>query len=321
MKKHQTEKSQKLNSWNNEKWEATNNPDTEDNNLDVNQVRKYEHLKQRYYYAVIQFDTPRTADHIYKNCDGSEFLLSGMNLDLRYIPEDLEFPYAAFKTCKTLPNKTLSQIENYISRADSHTTIDLTWEQPDNSRYQHLYNMGDEEMDKAEVNNFLASETESDSDSDGEKVLTAKEKRKLLIGKKSAKETGSSFQDFGKKGKKDDLMIVFKTGLEADDGKKNWRNRIDSDDLLVDKPKKPKFKKKSAKVDQGEALGKRDKEEIEIIAGGGDFKEDFQVDLADARFQGLFADHDLAIDPTHAEYKKEKIGVVLGEKLKRKKIH
>ena len=115
-------------------------------------------------------------------------------------------------------------------------------------------------------------------------------------------------------------MIVFKSGLEADDGK-NRKRRRDSDDDLVEQPKKPKFKKKSAKVDQGEALGKRDKEEIEIIAGQGEFREEFQPDLADTRFQGLFADRDLAIDPTHAEYKKDKIGVVLGEKLKRKKVY
>jgi hypothetical protein len=310
-----------MNSYQNEEWQATNNPDDEQNSLNVNMVRKYELLKQRYYYAVIQFDSPRTADHIYKNCDGTEFLLSGLSLDLRYIPEYLEFPFPPEKVCKTLPTKTLTQIENYISRADSHTTIDLTWEQPDNSRYQHLYNMGDDELDKAEVNNFLASETESDSDSEDEGGLSSKQKRKLLLGKGS-KGTGNNFQDFGRKGnkKKEDLMIVFKSGLEADDGK-NRRRRGDSDDDLVEQPKKPKFKKKSAKVDQGEALGKRDKEEIEIIAGQGEFREEFKPDLADTRFQGLFAERGFAIDPTHAEYKKDKIGVVLGEKLKRKKVY
>jgi len=30
---------------------------------------------------------------------------SGLSIDLRYIPEDLEFPYPPEKICKTMPTK------------------------------------------------------------------------------------------------------------------------------------------------------------------------------------------------------------------------
>lgn len=95
-------KSKKQNSYMNEDWTASNNMEDE-NSLNVNLVRKYELTKQKYYYAVIELDNTKTADYIYKQCDGSEFMMSGLSIDLRYIPEDLVFPYAPKKVCKALP--------------------------------------------------------------------------------------------------------------------------------------------------------------------------------------------------------------------------
>lgn len=42
--------------------------------------------------------------------------------------------------------------------------------------------------------------------------------------------------------------------------------------------------------------------------------------MLDERFQGVFKDKDLALDPTHKEYNKEKMGELINEKLRRKKL-
>lgn len=60
----------------------------------------------RYYYAVVECDSSATADYIYKACDRLEFELSSNVLDLRFIPDDMEFKHpprdiATEVTCRT----------------------------------------------------------------------------------------------------------------------------------------------------------------------------------------------------------------------------
>ena len=57
----------------------------------LNALRQYQRNKLKYYYAVVVCDSIATAKTIYKACDQVPFETIGVNLDLRYIPDDMEF--------------------------------------------------------------------------------------------------------------------------------------------------------------------------------------------------------------------------------------
>ena len=52
-------------------------------------VHQLERLK--YFYAVCETDSAETADTIYKELDGQEYGETGVRVDLRFIPDEIEF--------------------------------------------------------------------------------------------------------------------------------------------------------------------------------------------------------------------------------------
>ena len=65
--------------------------------LNRSRLRAYEKERLKYFYAVIECDNKKTADEIYKQCDGNQFEHSNIQFDLRFIPDDLVFDKGMLK--------------------------------------------------------------------------------------------------------------------------------------------------------------------------------------------------------------------------------
>ena len=68
-------------------------------------LRKYELDRLRYFFGVVACDSARTAEHLYNECDGAEFESSSLPLDLRFIPEDMQFERKPRDRATELPPK------------------------------------------------------------------------------------------------------------------------------------------------------------------------------------------------------------------------
>ena len=86
-----------------------------------NKLRKYQINRLRYYYAVAEFDSVRTAVSVYEQLDGFEYLNSSVQLDLRFIPNDMQFDDEPDNRCTALPDLHFYKAPEFINTALQQT--------------------------------------------------------------------------------------------------------------------------------------------------------------------------------------------------------
>lgn len=145
-------------------------PDTTDPVI-RERLRKYQLNRLKYYYAVVECDTLETAAHIYKECDGLEYETSAVRLDLRFIPDSTTFDSDQIHDqCTQAPDKSLYKPLLFRNTALTQTKVRCTWDETPIERRRltrKKYTL--EELEKADLDAYLASESEdelNDSDDD-----------------------------------------------------------------------------------------------------------------------------------------------------------
>ncbi|CAD8073498.1 unnamed protein product [Paramecium primaurelia] len=292
----------------------------EDLDVDPIKLRQYEKDRLKYYYAVIECDSNKTADQIYQQINGKEFELTNIKIDLRFIPDDVVLPKDNLKQeCNTLPSHITSN--NIINRAVGHTDVKLTWEDSKprtnfwNKNIKNFnkedfedivgnYESEDEEKIKEDVKDLLnqVQENKNDEEEDWRNSFKKKSKSNLKITFQSGFNPdgqNSIIERMGQKSKKihvpkegriDDFFVGFQE-QEQDDDDNEGRPKEHLKYLERKKLKKQELKQKRFEQAQLKLLVEDDK------------KPKIGFNPNDKRFEAIHTKPEYAIDPTNKQFK------------------
>ncbi|KAI6173361.1 Methionine--tRNA ligase, cytoplasmic [Aphelenchoides besseyi] len=143
----------------------TEDSDEDNEELPTESIRAYQMDRCRMYYAVVTCDSDKTANAIYEACDGFEYMNSGIALDLRFIPDDMEFDKDRLRD-SCAPNTVNSKhyTPKHFRSAIVKTAAKLEWDDGDFHRQRKIQKAFDEDADLDEFSNLIGSGSEGEED-------------------------------------------------------------------------------------------------------------------------------------------------------------
>ena len=192
-------------------------------------LRTYELDRLRYYFAVIQFSTKFVAEKIYQSFDSQEIEETACVLDLRFIPDDLEFPRKPTDSCFGIEDAIQRKLPHFKTSALGSTDLRLTWD------------------------TNIQQEDNEEEDSSSDERLCEEDLLKLRegLGQKQ-----NNFGDFKKNEDGNGIEISFKVGfdeLEEAPEERPQKNRLTKrqfQKLAVEKKIKKKEENKVSRLEQ-----------------------------------------------------------------------
>lgn len=194
--------------------EDSDDEDDDEEEMDNEKLRAYEMSRLRYYYAVVECDSSSTADYLYKTCDGVEFERTSNKLDLRFIPDSMEFEHQP----RDIATEAPADYEglDFHTRALQHSNIELTWDEDEPQRIRTLKRQfNDEQLADMELKEFLASDESGSADSEeGDDTEDKSAKRKKKQDTYHALLQSGEGSDGNNEDDDQDMEVTFNTGLE-----------------------------------------------------------------------------------------------------------
>ncbi|XP_047319355.1 pre-rRNA-processing protein esf1 [Impatiens glandulifera] len=228
--------------------------DDDNDEIDDDKLRAYELSRLRYYYAVVECDSVATADYLYKTCDGLEFERSSNKMDLRFIPDSMEFKHPPRDVATEAPSKYEGM--DFHSKALQLSKIELTWDEDEPQRSKSLKRkFNADQLADMELKEFLASDdSESDSDDgdddDKDDIVEHKpeKKRKKQELYRALLQSGEGSDEDDDDNNKGDMEVTFNTGLEELSKRHLEKKDKESETVWEAYLRKKKEKKKSKKI-------------------------------------------------------------------------
>lgn len=146
----------------------------DDQDFDSDALRKYQLDRLRYYYAVMECSDKKIAQQIYEATDGTEYQSSSNFIDLRFVPDDVDFDDEARDECTKLPD-SYKPVE-FVTTALQSSKVKLTWDlHPEEAtrkdQIKRAFTGSRADLEENDLRAYLASDTEGSDDDEG-KVAT-----------------------------------------------------------------------------------------------------------------------------------------------------
>ena len=140
--------------------------DESDGAVDESRLRYYERSKLRWYYAIVVCSNVRTAEAIYTECDGMEYMKTANVFDLRFVPEGQSFEDRKVRDAATeLPDDYVAPV--FQTKALQHTNVELTWDKVDGDRKKTLSRkLNADDLKDEDFKTYLASASEDEAEDD-----------------------------------------------------------------------------------------------------------------------------------------------------------
>lgn len=248
---------------------------TDEQKICREKLREYQFKRLKYFYAVVECDSPETANKIYEECNGLEFESSCSFVDLRFIPDDVMFNDEP-KDVATDVDFTVYKPKYFTSAAMATSKVEITWDETDNDRLSTLNRTfkKDEILDM-DFQAYLASSSEEEAEE--EEQSDKGERDSSEDGKRSTKnlkdddeqitkyrELLRSIQEKDKKHEENDMEMEIKwvPGFK-ESAEKMVKNKLEGKDKLTPwekylQKKKEKRKLKKNKKDDSEEESSED---------------------------------------------------------------
>ncbi|XP_034043893.1 ESF1 homolog [Thalassophryne amazonica] len=162
--------------------------DTEEERVYREKMRDYQFKRLKYYYAVVECDSPGTASKIYEDCDGYEYESSCSVLDLRFIPDNVTFDDEP-KDVATELNLTTYTPELFTSSATATSKVQLTWDETNHARVTAMNRkFNKDDLLDLDFRAYLASSSEDDYEDEQQDTAEDKQTNVEKSRKKSRSE-------------------------------------------------------------------------------------------------------------------------------------
>ncbi|KAF2312450.1 hypothetical protein GH714_034714 [Hevea brasiliensis] len=175
------------------------------------------------------YERSRLSEQLYKACDGLEFERSSNVLDLRFVPDSMEFKHPPRDVATEAPASYEGL--DFYTKALQHSSVPISWDEDEPQRVKTLKRkFNADQLAELELKEFLASdESESDEDENDAAIAEGEsDKKHKKLDKYRALIQSGDGSDVENEDEGQDMEITFNTGLE--DINENKLPTVDYDD-------------------------------------------------------------------------------------------